>query len=92
LSVSDDDEIRARALFYLEQAIGDRARDRVKARADRLRDAWKADLPFVPLTQSLVLGPRTAPQHCAGLGHQTASCATTWRTWRERTEAEQPPD
>ena len=92
LSVSDDEEIRAMALAYLDQALGDRARDRIKARADRLRAAWREDLPFVSLTKALALGPRTAPESCAGLNNETSACATTWRTWRERTEAEQPPD
>lgn len=92
LSVSDDEEIRAMALSYLERVLGDRARDRIKARADRLREEWREDLPFVSLTKMLALGPRTAPESCAGLDNETSACATTWREWRERTEAEQPPD
>lgn len=92
LAVSDDEEIRAMALSYLEKAIGDRARDRIKLRADRLRVAWRDDLPFVSLTTVLALGPRTAPEACAGLDRETSACATTWRAWRERTESEQPPE
>lgn len=92
LAVSDDEEIRRMVLGLLERAFGDRARDRIKARTNLLRNAWRDDLPFISLTQVLALGPRTTPESCAGLGHETSACATSWREWRERTERERPPD
>jgi len=82
LAVSDDDEIRAQAYAYLKRALGERAQEQLKQRSDRLRQAWKADLPFVSLTTELVVGPPTDPAACAGLGRDRAACATTWAGWR----------
>jgi hypothetical protein len=82
LAVSDDDAIRAQAYDYLRLALGERAQEQLKQRSDRLRQAWKADLPFVSLTTELVVGPPTDPAACAGLGADRAACATTWAAWR----------
>jgi tetratricopeptide (TPR) repeat protein len=90
LAVSDDDEIRELATRYLEAALGEQARERLQVRANRLRHAWRQDLPFVSLTQELVLGPPVAADRCAGLGQSASACATTWHAWRERVEAENP--
>jgi hypothetical protein len=90
LAVSDDDEIREMATRWLQAALGEQARERLQVRANRLRHAWRADLPFVNLTQELVLGPPTATERCAGLGRSSSACATTWQAWRERVEAENP--
>ncbi len=92
LAVSDDDSIREIALGYLERELGERARARLQDRAERLRGAWKKDLPFVSLTAELLLGPPSAPSACAGLGRDEARCATSWRAWRARVEDEQPAD
>jgi tetratricopeptide (TPR) repeat protein len=90
LAVSDDDEIRDLAIRYLQAALGEQARERVQVRANRLRDAWRRDLPFVNLTQELVVGPPFAADRCAGLGQSASACATTWHAWRERVEVEDP--
>jgi tetratricopeptide (TPR) repeat protein len=90
LAVSDDEEIRDMATRYLQVALGEQARERLQVRANRLREAWRRDLPFVNLTQELVLGPPTAADRCAGLGQSGSACATTWLAWRERVEAENP--
>jgi hypothetical protein len=90
LSVSDDEEIRAMATRWLQAALGEQARERLQVRANRLRNAWRADLPFVNLTQELVLGPPIAADRCAGLGQTSSACATTWHEWRARVEAENP--
>jgi tetratricopeptide (TPR) repeat protein len=82
LAVSDDEEIRARALGYLGQALGERSQEALKERSERLRNAWKADLPFVSLTTELLLGPPTDPAACAGLTRNRPGCATTWAAWR----------
>jgi hypothetical protein len=84
LAVSDDEAIRERALGYLEHALGERSLEARRLRADSLRGAWKADLPFVPLTTELVLGPPTDPAFCAGLGRERVECASTWAAWRAR--------
>lgn len=90
LAVSDDDEIRDLATRYLQVALGEQARERFKVRANRLRVAWREDLPFVSLTQELVIGPPAAAERCAGLAQAASACATTWQAWRERAEAENP--
>jgi hypothetical protein len=90
LLISDDDEIRAIATRWLQAALGEKERERLATRANRLRQAWREDLPFVNLTQELVLGPPTAAERCAGLDRAASACATTWQTWRERVEAENP--
>jgi hypothetical protein len=84
LAASDDEELRALALSYLQNALGERSRERVQARADRLRRTWKGDLPFVSLTTELVLGPPNDTAACAGLHHDTPGCAATWAAWRNR--------
>ncbi|HEY3493098.1 MAG TPA: hypothetical protein VGK73_00360 [Polyangiaceae bacterium] len=83
LAASDDEELRAMAIRLLQAALGERSRELVQARADRLRKAWKADLPFVSLTTELLLGPPSDPAACAG-GRPTPECAATWATWRSR--------
>lgn len=90
LAVSDDDEIRDMATRWLQAALGEQARERLKTRANRIRDAWRADLPFVSLTQELVIGPPVASERCAGRDATASECATTWHAWRDRIEAEQP--
>jgi len=90
LVVSDDEAIREKALGYLERALGQQSQEELRAREDRLREAWRADLPFVDLTLELVLGPPTAPAACAGLNAPSVACATTWADWRARERADQP--
>jgi hypothetical protein len=89
LAASDDEELRGLALSYLQNALGERSRERVQARADRLQRTWKADLPFVSLTTELVLGPPSDPAACAGTHHDDAACAATWATWRTRVSEEE---
>ena len=88
LAVSDDDQIRDMAMRFLQQARGERSQEQVQAREDRLRRAWKSDLPFVSLTSELVLGPPFAAEKCAGIGQLGAECASSWADWRERTNRE----
>jgi tetratricopeptide (TPR) repeat protein len=90
LAVSDDESLRELAIGYLQAALGERSRERVQARADRLRRVWKSDLPFVSLTTELVLGPPNDPAACAGLEQRGAECAATWAAWRERVSREEP--
>jgi hypothetical protein len=90
LAVSDDEALRERALAYLQRALGERSREELKARADRLRDAWKADLPFVDLTTELIVGPPVDPAACAGGVDVTPACAATWAVWRAREHGDEP--
>jgi tetratricopeptide (TPR) repeat protein len=87
LAVSDDDEIRQMALRLLQNAHGERSQEQIKEQQDRLRRAWKADLPFISLTQELLLVPPFRPERCAGREPTEAECATSWRAWRARTNA-----
>jgi hypothetical protein len=89
LAASDDEELRAMALSYLQAALGERSRERVQARADRLRRLWKSDLPFVSLTTELVLGPPSDTAACAGLHQDAPGCAATWSAWRSRVNEEE---
>jgi hypothetical protein len=90
LAVSDDESIRERALGYLQGLLGERGQEQLKERADRLRTAWKADLPFVSLTAELVLGPPSDSAACAGLSRDHEPCATTWGQWRAQERNDQP--
>jgi hypothetical protein len=90
LAVSDDEELRQQALAYLQHALGEQSQDRLRERADRLREAWKSDLRFVDLTTELLLGPPTDPASCAGISHPSTECATTWRAWRADESALEP--
>ncbi len=90
LAVSDDEALREQALGYLERALGERSRERLRARTDRLRRAWQADLPFVGFTTELVLGPPIDPAACAGVTQPTPGCAATWSTWRALEPNDEP--
>lgn len=90
LAVSDDEEIREQALGYLQRALGERSQDELRERVDRLRDAWRADLPFVDLSLELLLDPPSDPAACAGLLPPAVACSTTWAEWRARERATEP--
>lgn len=90
LLASDDEEIRERVAGYLSRALGERESERRRARFDRLRNAWHADLPFVDLTTELIVGPPLDPAACAGAVDASAECAATWATWRAREHEEEP--
>jgi hypothetical protein len=85
LAVSDDEELRKMAMRLLQNAHGERSQEALQSQQDRLRRAWKADLPFVSLTRELLLPPPFAPARCAGGSKTEPECATSWRAWRERT-------
>jgi hypothetical protein len=73
------------AMRLLQNAHGERSQEALQSQQDRLRRAWKADLPFVSLTRELLLSPPFAPERCAGGANNAPECATSWRAWRERT-------
>jgi hypothetical protein len=88
LSVTEDDELREFAQKALDRATAGRDEQRKAIRADEIRTAWRADLPFVSLTTELVLSPRFDPARCAGGEDRSGACATSWAAWRSRTERE----
>ena len=84
LSVSDDETIRSYALAKLRQVMGEQDIEQIERRAQGLREAWKADLGYVSLTSSLIIGPQFEPAACAGGARTQAECASTWAAWRAR--------
>jgi tetratricopeptide (TPR) repeat protein len=88
LAVTDNEEIRALALGYLERTVGEQQREQAERQLERFRAVWKADLPFLSKDELLVLGPRTDPAYCAGRAQmREASCASSWRTWADQESA-----
>jgi hypothetical protein len=88
LSVTEDEELRQFAEKALERAMAGRDEGRKAIRAEEIRAAWRADLPFVSLTKELVLSPRFDPARCAGGDDASSACATSWGAWRSRMERE----
>jgi hypothetical protein len=88
-TVTDDEELRQFIDARLSQLLGERERDQ-RIRIDSLfRERVSADLPFINRRIAVVLGPNLTPARCAGIGHDAdPECATTWRAWAERVEAE----
>jgi tetratricopeptide (TPR) repeat protein len=85
LAVNDDDELRKYAMAYYEQIQAEQDQQRLKAREQRFREAWAADLRFVTKDMLLLLGPHFDPARCAGLAAAGGNeCATTWRRWFEK--------
>jgi hypothetical protein len=81
LAVQDDETIRANALARLQRALGEGVQDEIRERTDRLRNAWRVDLPFVTLNTELLLGPPFDAAACAGLAKPRPECATSWAAW-----------
>ncbi len=91
LATSDNEALREQVLAFLERALGDQSRERLRAREDRLRNAWRLDLPFVDLTKELIVGTPLDSAACAGLLEPTIECATTWADWRARDRSDERP-
>ncbi|HEX6767316.1 MAG TPA: hypothetical protein VF103_17580, partial [Polyangiaceae bacterium] len=85
LAMSEEEEIQRMARACLIGALGDRESEHAQRRADEIRGAWRADLPFASAAKELILGPGFDPARCAG-GDQSVGCATTWAAWRARTD------
>jgi len=79
MSLSDNPEIQDIASNYLRRVVGEQAKVEAVARAARLREAWQADLPFVPRDEAYAVGPGFDAAACAGpLRTLTLPCATSW--------------
>ena len=76
-----EDQVRV----LMEQAEGERARERIGVRREAFDRTWRSDLPFVGRNKALVLGPGFDPAACAGAAQR---CSTSWREWGERHEAQ----
>lgn len=100
LIVTDDEELKELARTKLGSLLGKKREDdlvkEAQARLDRfgrlekgIWDLRHEDVPFVTRLRYMVLGPPRDPAYCAGPRHAAeAACASSFRDWEERTEAE----
>jgi hypothetical protein len=88
LSVTEDEDLRQIAQKALDLALAGRDEEHRRIRANEIRSAHRADLPFVSLTKELVLSPRFDAARCAGGDDAGSACATSWGAWRSRMERE----
>ena len=100
LIVTDDEDLKELARTKLEGPLGKKREDdlvkEAQARLDRfgrlekgIWDLRHEDVPFVTRLRYMVLGPPRDPAYCAGPRHAAeAACASSFRDWEERTEAE----
>lgn len=87
LALSDDERIRARARALLEAELGRQLNATLADRRTRFRELHGADLRFIGRDLYLLLGPPFDPARCAG-GAPSLDCATTWRDWFARLDAD----
>lgn len=81
IGLTDNPEVRERALWKLEAMRGERVRIEARERAATMRLIWSADLPFVSRLMYASLGPPFNTWKCAGVrsgSEQGADCATRW--------------
>ncbi len=85
LAVTDDEEVRRKALTYMREQVDAQAADRVQQRRGLLNAAGSRQLPLVSRTIIQIMGPQFDESACAG--RQTLdddqACATSWRDWSE---------
>lgn len=85
LAVTDDPELRERTQRQLEKLTGEQQLDLEKQKQERIAEIWRHELPFVPPTLFLVLGPPFDPWRCAGSASSKApECALTWRSFADQ--------
>jgi hypothetical protein len=82
LALSDDEETRWRAQFWLAKQRDAAESDALAQRQVRLDDLRQRDLPFVSPELFVLLGPPFAAGSCVGRAYD-ATCATTWKAWIE---------
>jgi hypothetical protein len=93
LVVTDDEELKEKLRARLAVLL-DKQRDAERAeRFPRLeRGIWDMrhdDVPFVTRLRYMALGPPRDPAACAGAARaREAACASSFREWEERSEAE----
>lgn len=78
-ALTDDEHVRegiARKLAALE---ADDVRDRAREDASFVEKVWRAQWPFLPRTEALLVGPGRETLRCAGqVGADNAPCALDW--------------
>ncbi len=89
LAVSDDENIRALALGYLEKVLGEGERQQAQERLEQLEQLKKSDLPFISKNRYLLLPPPFDPLACIGyLGLRRLECATSFVEWHANKSSE----
>lgn len=87
LAVNDDPEVRAQAIGYLRRAIQAHGQELVEVHAQRFKEAWRAELAFVPPDTALVVGPGFDPVDCVlPVRNRAKSCASSWRDYLQQTQ------
>lgn len=85
LAVTDDPELQERLRRELGKLLSEEQKERSLDLEKKRIELWRRDLPFVPKSTMLLLGPPVEPARCAGPGHDhDPACAFTWRGWAER--------
>ncbi len=91
VAVTDDEEIRERALATLGRWGDEKTEAEQQRRVEAFTKAWSQGLRFVPKHRMLLLGPPVDPFACSGQTQQyssqspdVASCDYSWKRWFER--------
>ena len=84
LAVTDNEDIRQRALGYLRVKVGESQMEQRQRRLEAFQELWRGDLPFVNKDLVLLLGPRPALARCAGQLEPVPGCDTSWSSWGAR--------
>lgn len=85
LAVTDDPELKDRLFRDLGKLLSEEQKEISITLEKKRVELWRRDLPFVPKSMMLLLGPPVEPARCAGPGHERdPACAFTWRSWAER--------
>lgn len=96
LVVTDDEELKDKLRARLNllrgaQRDADRA-ERLPRLEKGIWDMRHHDLPFVTRLRYMAIGPPRDPARCAGVARARATeCASSFREWEERSEAERAP-
>lgn len=81
-SVTDDEELKAKIQKQLDELLSEDERAAIKRQEAAFRKVWRDDLPFVSMTELLILGPPRDAAWCAGSARFDApECARTWKEW-----------
>ncbi len=89
LAVSDDPAIHEQIWASLARARDMTAVERMKQHRERLDRIQGEQMPGLSKDGFLLLGPSFSPTECFGERSQTARCATSFRDWHARLDAEQ---
>lgn len=83
LAVSDDEEVRRRAMGFLREQVDQQAAERIQARGAKVRAIWGRQLPMMSRNIIQMMGPQFDEALCSGRRalEEAPECATSWRDW-----------